>query len=302
MRFLTMANSFLSLTVQSVDPALGRLDYDSLSDQTLMEMLVSTLSEESKAAYQDENGAFTDIEEWAGIVCDSHGTVTEICLDDGSTDALTGSLSFQFTPPSTQRIDFSYQHSLQGTLTTSLLPVCLKYLDITHTRICGPFDLTSLPMALEELDITENNFSGSALWRSGDLSALPSGLTHIYAYGNSFSGSINLSKLPPKLVHLNLSRNKLSGEVEFSNLPDSLVTVCLQFNGLSGSIAMRDFHHRKVEINLSFNAFSGTAVVSKDFSRVRVGGWASRVTAVIDESGNPHPQERRILRQETYLM
>ena len=49
------------MLLQSVDPALGRLDYDSLSDQALMEMLFGGLIDESKRRYQDKHRMLLDV-------------------------------------------------------------------------------------------------------------------------------------------------------------------------------------------------------------------------------------------------
>ena len=287
MRFLTMANSFLSLTVQSVDPALGRLDYDSLSDQTLMEMLVSTLSEESKAAYQDENGAFTDIEEWYGVDCDSDGSVIELRMNVSHIN-LVGSLSFQFCPPKVQEIYIFMQFGIVGSIATRALPTSLEDLRIRGTGMSGTLDLTSLPMGLVQFSIENNDFNGSC-----DLSALPRGLECLSAFKNSFSGSVNLSKLPATLKMLDLSFNELSGEVEFENLPETLTNILLAHNALSGSVIIKESHPGMMQINLFNNSFDGTAVVSNSLPRVQLG--KNKVRAVVDESGKPHKKQRMFL-------
>ena len=286
-RFLIMTNSFLSLLAQSVDPALGRLDYDSLSDQTLMEMLVSTLSKESKAAYQDENGAYTDIEEWYGVECDSEGTVTALSMNVSHMD-LVGSLSFQFAPPKIRKIEIYKQRGLVGSLATRELPTSLEDLRIRGTGMSGTLDLTSLPMGLVQFAIPDNDFSGGC-----DLSALPSGLEYFSAYKNSFSGSINLSKLPATLKILDLSFNELCGEVEFGNLPESLTNILLAHNALSGSVIIRECHPRMMQVNLFNNLFDGTAVILNSLHWAQLG--KNNFTSVVDESGKPHKKQRMFL-------
>ena len=48
------------LAVMAIDPALGRHDYHSLSDQALMEMVFDGMKAEKKQKLQDEHGNFLD--------------------------------------------------------------------------------------------------------------------------------------------------------------------------------------------------------------------------------------------------
>ena len=66
-----------TLQLLTIDPALGRLDYESLSDQALMEMLIDGMNAKDKAEYQDENGNCRDVGEWKGIAL-SNDRVTEV--------------------------------------------------------------------------------------------------------------------------------------------------------------------------------------------------------------------------------
>ena len=61
----------------AVDPSLGRLDYESLSDQALMEMLIDALPTEEKAMFKDANGNFQDVCEWTNMDCTDE-RVTEV--------------------------------------------------------------------------------------------------------------------------------------------------------------------------------------------------------------------------------
>ena len=54
----------------TVDPSLGRLDCNSFSDQTLMEMLIDGLDEKSKQKYRDNKGTYLDVCEWSSVTCD----------------------------------------------------------------------------------------------------------------------------------------------------------------------------------------------------------------------------------------
>ena len=65
----------------SVDPSLGRVDYNSLSDQTLMEMLIEGFDEETKRRYQDSHEMYLNVCELSCVVCDDDERVIEINID-----------------------------------------------------------------------------------------------------------------------------------------------------------------------------------------------------------------------------
>ena len=66
--FFTL-RSLKMISILSIDPALGRLDYDSLSDQALMEMLVEGIAQSKKAEFQDTHGNYRDTCDWSGTFC-----------------------------------------------------------------------------------------------------------------------------------------------------------------------------------------------------------------------------------------
>ena len=51
----------LRILFADTQATLGRLDFDSLNDQSRMEFLIESLIENSKSNFQDENGAFYDV-------------------------------------------------------------------------------------------------------------------------------------------------------------------------------------------------------------------------------------------------
>ena len=59
--FLQFAHSIQLQILCAIDPSLGRVDYDSLSDQSHMEFLIEATPEDRKRAFQDANGCFLDV-------------------------------------------------------------------------------------------------------------------------------------------------------------------------------------------------------------------------------------------------
>ena len=95
--------SFIIL-LRAVDPYLGRVEYTSLSDQTLMEMIIEGFDEESKRKYQDKHGMYLDVCEWDGIKCYEDESVAEIKTDGFEA---TGSLLLCYIPPKVKRCSIS---------------------------------------------------------------------------------------------------------------------------------------------------------------------------------------------------
>ena len=70
-----------TITIASLftaDSSISRVDYNSLSDQTLMEMLIDGFDDESKRTYQEKDGTYLDVCEWSLVVCDDEESVVEI--------------------------------------------------------------------------------------------------------------------------------------------------------------------------------------------------------------------------------
>ncbi|KNH04576.1 hypothetical protein XU18_4206 [Perkinsela sp. CCAP 1560/4] len=59
---------FESVFLDAVDPSLGRLDYASLSQQALMEMVIDGIANKEKIC--GDANELKDIEEWIGVTID----------------------------------------------------------------------------------------------------------------------------------------------------------------------------------------------------------------------------------------
>ena len=273
----------------AVDPSLGRLDYDSLSDQALMEMLVNGLNTSCKNVFQDTKGNFIDVCDWPSIICDADERVTEIRKFSW---LCSGTIDFDFIPPNVTKIKLNYFFEtayIHGTLSTALLPRQIKAIEIVHMGIRGSFDLRSLPEHLTRIDISMNAFSGSC-----NLTALPAGLQKLNLCHNSFSGSVSLENLPASLEMLSIACNKLSGVLRFDSLPLALACLFIDQNGFSGEFNLLK-RTSPIRINASANNFSGTAFVNV-VEGIFVALGKNKLTAIVDANGEAHPLESTLMR------
>ena len=124
----------------AVDSSLGRVDYSSLSDQTLMEILIDGFDDETTKRYRDEDGMFIDVCDWECITCDADKRVVGINLED---DAI-GSFQLSHIPPK------------------------VRILHLANCRITGEIDFKQISEALREFNLNDNQLTGSA-----DVAHLP---------------------------------------------------------------------------------------------------------------------------------
>ena len=267
----------------AADTALGRLDYHSLSDQTLMEMLTEGLNTDSKKCLQDKNKEYLDVCEWKCVECDSELNVTQI----HSFYLMGGTLALSYAPPKVIKIAV-VSCQIFGTVETADLPRCLVTFNISFNNFSGTLDCGGLPAALEMLDVSGNIFTGSC-----DLTALPKGLKGISVAQNLFTGTISLASLPDGIQDICLIRNDFSGTLDFENIPSSLRHFSCCENSFTGEFRFANPKDARIDISAMDNRFSGTAIVARRTPKVFLG--STGVTAVVDEDGNAHPNGRQIL-------
>ena len=270
----------------TVDPSLGRLDYESLSDQALMEMLIDGLQADHKALFQDANGNFQDVCEWKGITC-TDDRVTSIDMPYIYFDEKQ--FPFEFVPPHVTEF-FANMKDLHGTLDASQLPLDLRYLSISDNVLHGSVDIGAFPRKMKTLLIERNIFSGSL-----SLSDLPPSLLHFDASNNQIIGEISLNALPPAMMDLRLNGNKLRGTIVVENLPRTMRYLFLQRNAFQGDFRLLSIPPVLTQIDLSKNACSGTLVFPKLVGARKVPfSFNGKCKAVIDEDGEVHPWEETI--------
>ena len=129
--FLLNSMRFELLFLNTVDPSLGRVDHDSFSHQTLMEMVIEGITNREKVC-----GDFAepkDIEEWKGVEIED-GKVAEIDWD---------------------------HFDMEGSLHLEWLPSSVRKFTMFQSRLTGTLDLASLPISMKELDLGFNAFTAN---------------------------------------------------------------------------------------------------------------------------------------------
>ena len=228
---------------------LGRLDYSTLPQQALMELLVHSLPD--RDAFEDENDHFSDITEWEGVTCEDGQRVVAIRW---------GARMFI------------------GTLDLQWLPRTLRTFDVASNAFSGSVQCRLLPLALRHFVLTDNGFMGSV-----DLTRLPPALVSFVLTDNVFSGTLNLSKLPTALQNLGLSRNEFSGILDLSKVGRPMATI--EF----GADPETDFAEgdEALSVDFSENDFEGD-VIARELSDFRGFGMfgALRCKQIVDKRGN----------------
>ena len=273
--------------LSAIDPALGRLDYESLSDQALMEIIIGGMAAEDKKRYQDENGNFKDVCEWNLRACEDD-RVTSIFFME--VDMGERQFPFDFIPPLVQSIVMEDCVAC-GTLDTSLLPLNLNYFEINKNKLHGTLNFKTFTRALIEIQMMGNAFCGSC-----NLNELPDLLMILTAGRNKFSGSISLNDLPQAMEQLFLQENSLTGQINIERLPPNMYALDLSGNQFSGNVRLLDHPPDFEFFNIENNSLSGSLVLSVDKDSILPFDFiCSGVTAIFDKHGNKHPHEEALI-------
>ena len=275
------------LWLHAVDPSLGRLDYDSLSDQTLMEMLVAHIGQAETFDIKDANGNFKDACEWGPVECkDDRVTSVNLC---GRAFEREKQFPFEFIPPSVEYLNLE-ECNLYGTLDTSLLPQSMSdAFSLTINELYGPLDLQGFPRKLKYLYLEENKFSGSCI-----LANLPPALLEFTFESNEFSAEIQIDDLPPALVKASVENNKLTGPIVITKLPQELEVLFLAKNSFSGEFQLFAFPPRLRVLDISSTKMSAKAVVRNATAPMHFALLHDFITSVADESGKEHAWSTKI--------
>ena len=126
---------FELLFLDTVDPSLGRLDYASLSQQALMEMVIEGITDKEMICGDADEPK--DIEEWESVEIED-GEVVEI---DWKKKDLKGSIHLEWLPSSVKELAVS-GNRLAGTLDWAL-PTSMKELNLSVNKFTNPTKDTS---------------------------------------------------------------------------------------------------------------------------------------------------------------
>ena len=241
----------ISTLISATDSAgLGRLNYESMSQQALMEMVFSGIK--NQEIFQDEHGNFLEVCEWPGVDCNADGEVEQINFDStGGGPLPEGTAHLEFIPNTANTIRLD-RTALHGTVDFGILPPKLENFFIFGNKFRGEFRSFDGFSCLGTLVISGNNFHGSV-----DASALPRTLMGLSIDSNDLHGSLELEKLPRELEWLRASRNKLEGTLDFSSLPERLKNLFLGENKFHGSVDLTHLPGSLEKISIYKNLFTG---------------------------------------------
>ena len=113
----------------ALDPSLGRITVDTLSDLQMMELLVEGLTEVCKSRYRNSHGEF-DIATWPGVTLDDEERVVSVHLRS----PVKGSFQLQFIPRNVRKFRILGVKPT-GTLEIESLPQTLEFITLFETRI-----------------------------------------------------------------------------------------------------------------------------------------------------------------------
>ena len=242
------------LALLSADPSLGRIDYNSLSDQTLMEILFDGLDAESKAMNQDESGSYLNIAEWNGLFCDSESRVLVI---NKPHDRSNGSIPLEFIPPMVENYEMNNMEAT-GTLDTCRLPKRLRFFSIAYNAYFGTVNFQTIPERVTNFEINDNAFSGTC-----DLTSLPQTLLVLCINRNKFCGGLAMDNLPPRIESLLANENQFTGTVCLSNLPRAMFEINISDNALEGQFILTNEPPSLFEFNAVNKKFCGKYYLNK---------------------------------------
>ena len=277
----------------SADSSIGRVDIGSLTDQTLMELLVDGLTDASKE-YFEKNGFYENVCMFRGITCDEDQRVIKYVFQKYYCE---GTVSLDFIPPLVVSF-YVFSSNIQniqfcGTLSTETLPKYLEVFDISQNAFSGAVDMTKFPPQLIKVNISKNVFCGTC-----DFTSLPRGLRELSLRKNKFCGNLVLNSLPLALERLSLSENHFSGTLKLENLPARMRTINVSLNELCGEFRLVNVPESLQSVFALQNAFCGTAVITSTRPvDVFLGGDNCAISAVVDENGETHKLSKRIVRK-----
>ena len=243
---------------------VARVDPLTLTDQTLMELLVGPMIPGNESFFKkgrmhnliilDSEGEFLNVCDWSGVTCDTAANVTEIQWYCKS--PIRGTFCLDLLPKQLRNLRIIQRDVLRGLtghFDTVALPRRLVEVSVYCNGFFGSFDCGGLPPQLEKCDVTKNAMTGSL-----ELDTLPPSLHGVFFSNNQFSGEISLENLPASLRLLALDRNDFSGSLHLGNLPASLEHLLLGYNSFSGELKLDGLPESLQCLDVTANDLTGT--------------------------------------------
>ena len=227
---------YFSQFALSIDPqALGRVDYATLSQQAMMEVLTADFAPEW-THIRDEDGNYDDIQAWDGVTCNGEGDVT----------AIRWVSAFQF-------IGIDLAPDSADSLDVRWVPPTLQEIEIAKYRVVN-FAPAHIPAATHSVRMDKCLISASI-----DTAALPRAMTHLALTRNKLRGGIDCENLPPTIDHLDLHQNALTGTIDLQKIPATLEILDLSTNQLTGSLDLTNLSQNTKLLSLHSNLFTAAS-------------------------------------------
>ena len=291
------------LFLSFIDPSLGRLDYESLSDQARMEILISPVSEKFQERFKDAHGNFLDACEWEGVTCDADGSIKSILIELSSSEPQA--LNLSYIPPTVR--NFGSCGGQECNFSPETLPPSVLDFGMSFTKISGSIDFKAFSPHMQVIFML-----GCGMQGSFDAQALPEKLEKINISGNQLTGSLSLDRLPRPMTVFEAKNNRFSGKLLIDNLPPGMKSIQLMYNDFTTFVLLNTPDRTKqaaaglrsdfLQICVQESGISGTAVLEKAINgrKVLLDLADNNIEAVVDEEGKEHRLAERILKQQEY--
>ena len=219
------------IVAADTDKHLSRLDPSLLSNQARMEIFLDGI--QRKHLFQDENGNFTDFEEW---------DIVEMDQSNQKIIAIQGERRWN-----------EEDRMLGGSVLFAFLPDTVHTINLAYNTLSGEIEFRDLPPNLDELFLTENLFEGKLV-----TAHIPRSVTKFSVRHNKLQGTIDCAKFPPKITHIDISRNNFEGSLHVKHLLLTIEDFSASDTGFSGKLEMNSLGLPSLEIlRLGNNLFTG---------------------------------------------
>ena len=232
------------------DAALGRVDHLTMSQQALMECVVSQLDTKSLRKYQDDSGNLLDVDQWNDLTRDGADSIVGI-----NWTRIGGTVDLRWLPLTLQSLTVEACPALHGSVDFQSLPSALVWLSIKAVALHGEFSL-KFAERLKYCLLDDADFSGTLC-----LADVPENLQTILIQQTPLTG-VSMAGSSETLLSVEVSDGALQGTLSFRNSPQSLQEIKLSRNKLEGTLSFAGLSARCTTLSLCGNNFHGTLSLS----------------------------------------